>query len=54
MKIPYVLENRAFGTIFMKGVRPALELDHNFSFVLNVSGMAYPISRCRLGHRPGS
>ncbi len=37
MKIPYVLENRTFGTIFMKGVRPSLELKHSFSFVLNVS-----------------
>jgi hypothetical protein len=53
MKIPYVLENRAFGTIFMKGVRPALELDHNFSFVLNVSGIATQSPGAGLDIAPG-
>jgi hypothetical protein len=53
MKIPYVLENRAFGTIFMEGVRPALELDHSFSFVLNVSGIDAQSPSAGLNIAPG-
>jgi hypothetical protein len=53
MKIPYVLENRTFGTIFMKGVRPALELEHSFSFVLNVSRIVSQSPDTGLSIAPG-
>ncbi len=36
-KEPFVLENESSAWMYMKGARPALEIGHSFSFVLNVS-----------------
>jgi hypothetical protein len=53
MKIPYALENRTFGTIFMEGVRPSLQLGHSFSFVLNISRIVGQSAEAGLTIAPG-
>jgi hypothetical protein len=53
MTIPYSLENGTFATIFMEGVRPSLQLGHNFSFVLNVSRIVGQSADAGLTVAPG-
>jgi hypothetical protein len=52
-QLPWVLGNGTSAVIFPSGARPALELAHNFSFVLNASGLADPTPNATLTVAPG-
>ena len=50
MKAPWVLENGSSGWTYEKGARPALEVGHSFSFVLNISRL---VDQTTLAVAPG-
>jgi Apea-like HEPN len=50
MKAPWVLKNGWHAWIYEKGARPALEVGHNFSFVVNISRL---VDQTTLALAPG-
>ena len=52
-QLPWVLENRTSAWIFPRGQRPALELPHSFSFVLNISRLENEAPDAKLTVVPG-